>query len=240
MSEEERRKKEQELEEVKSELKEAEANEELYNAMQLSLKAVINGAYGAFANVGFSCSNGDIANSITAMGRDMIQFVARRHEHFWKEEWHNREDLHQLLGINNVEKIPDNEEVVVYGDTDSVSGDTQIRLKKGSLEIKKLFNQELKKSKQLTKTNNGHEMVQCSKKVLVWNEEEGPTYKHPEYIIRHKVRKPKWKLKTDSGKEIFVTGDHSLVVYRDDELHVIQAKQIKEGDKVVSLTKEKD
>jgi intein/homing endonuclease len=33
--------------------------------------------------------------------------------------------------------------------------------------------------------------------------------------MRHKVKKPKFKIKSKSGKEIIVTGDHSCIVFRD-------------------------
>jgi intein/homing endonuclease len=54
-------------------------------------------------------------------------------------------------------------------------------------------------------------------------------------IIRHKVSKPKWKLKTKSGKEIIVTGDHSMVVFRDGEKLVVKPSEILKTDKILCL-----
>ena len=52
--------------------------------------------------------------------------------------------------------------------------------------------------------------------------------------MRHKVSKPKFKITTDSGKEIIVTGDHSCIVFRDGKKLVVKAKDInKETDKII-------
>lgn len=46
------------------------------------------------------------------------------------------------------------------------------------------------------------------------------------YIMRHKVSKSKFKITSESGKEIIVTGDHSCMVIRDGALISIKAKDI--------------
>ena len=52
-------------------------------AMQLALKLVINGTYGAFAHPKFVLSNSHIANAITAMGRDVIQYMLKKIERYF-------------------------------------------------------------------------------------------------------------------------------------------------------------
>ena len=51
--------------------------------MQLALKLVINGSYGAFANPYFVVSNKHIANSITMMGRDVILYMLQKIENYF-------------------------------------------------------------------------------------------------------------------------------------------------------------
>jgi len=71
-----------------------------YNkAMQLALKLVLNGTYGAFANKYFVLSNSKIANSITAMGRNVIQYMLEQIEEYFYFNWHNDTKLHDLLGL---------------------------------------------------------------------------------------------------------------------------------------------
>ena len=54
-------------------------------------------------------------------------------------------------------------------------------------------------------------------------------------IIRHKVTKTKWKLKTKSGKEIIVTNDHSMIVFRNDEKLTIRPSEILKTDKILTV-----
>ena len=57
-------------------------------------------------------------------------------------------------------------------------------------------------------------------------------------LIRHKVSKSQFKIRTKSGKEIIVTGDHSCIVFRNGEKIAIKAKDInKETDKILSIIK---
>ena len=51
--------------------------------------------------------------------------------------------------------------------------------------------------------------------------------------MRHKVTKPKWRLRTKDGKEIIVTNDHSMIVFRDGEKLEIKPNQILPTDKVL-------
>ena len=54
--------------------------------------------------------------------------------------------------------------------------------------------------------------------------------------MRHKVNKHKYKIRTKSGKELIITGDHSIMVIRNNELISVKAKDInKETDKIISI-----
>lgn len=76
-----------------------------YNkAMQLALKLVLNGTYGGFANKYFVLSNAKIANAITAMGRNVIQYMLEKIETYFYTEWHLDKDTHKLLGKEYVAK----------------------------------------------------------------------------------------------------------------------------------------
>jgi len=70
-----------------------------YNkAMQLALKLVLNGTYGAFANKYFVLSNSKIANAITVMGRNTIQYMLEKIEYYFYNIWHTDKEIHDLLG----------------------------------------------------------------------------------------------------------------------------------------------
>jgi hypothetical protein len=92
------------------------------NAMQLALKLVINGAYGAFANKWFCFFNNDLAASITSTCRDLTQLMDKKNAEYWYDLWHKDHRLHEHLGLEkgSVKPIPKDKAVSVYGDTDSI------------------------------------------------------------------------------------------------------------------------
>ena len=55
--------------------------------------------------------------------------------------------------------------------------------------------------------------------------------------MRNKVYKPKWRLKTKDGKEIVVTNDHSMIVFRDGEKLEVKPYEILPSDKVLIIKK---
>jgi len=91
-----------------------------YNALQLALKLVLNGSYGAFATPYFILYNNHVAGTITAEGRELTRTMDKVNEEYWFEQWHLDTDLHKKLFVKNVTKIGRNENVSIYGDTDSI------------------------------------------------------------------------------------------------------------------------
>lgn len=109
------------IKDLKSRIVSAKKDADYYNAMQLALKLVINGEYGAMANAHFPMFCAPVANAITSMGREIVQYMEEVNNEYWSKRWHVDYDLHQHLGINtpepiNIEKDP----VSIYIDTDSL------------------------------------------------------------------------------------------------------------------------
>lgn len=312
--------KKERIKEIKRLLEEKKKLYDYNKAMQLALKLVINGTYGAFANKHFVCSNADIANAITAHGRDVIQYMLNKIENYFYNEWHLDTNAHRLLGVEYIvqsEKgygffdrdlnrtTPDKKELhelletrkitvkdlikidklendkglkvlyeyrvcelktvkpldteasftkegdeewegfvaykgknptICYGDTDSLSSDSLIITKTGDYTIEDLYNKNIKNGS-AGNTLMGHESVNCEDKVLNWDETKKLYYAPVKRIIRHKVTKEKWKLKTKSGKEIIVTNDHSMIVFRDGVKLEIKPKDILKTDKILIINK---
>jgi len=87
---------------LKKEYNQHKADYDYNKAMQLALKLVLNGTYGAFANRYFVLSNAKIANAITAMGRNVIQYMLEEIEEYFYFNWHKDKKLHKLLGLEYV------------------------------------------------------------------------------------------------------------------------------------------
>lgn len=94
--------KREKIAELKRKIEETQADYDRAKAMQLALKLVINGTYGAFAHPKFVLSNSYIANAITAMGRDVIQYMLKKIETYFYKEWHLDIKAHQKLGIEYI------------------------------------------------------------------------------------------------------------------------------------------
>lgn len=90
--------KKERIKELEKQIAQKQAESDYNNAMQLALKLVINGTYGAFANKHFVCSNPDIANAITAHGRDVVQYMNTKIENYFYSQWHEDKKAHKLLG----------------------------------------------------------------------------------------------------------------------------------------------
>ena len=119
------------IEELKTKAVSLKKEVDYYNALQLALKLVLNGSYGAFANQHFILFNNQVAGTSTAQGRDLTRTMSKINQEYWWEQWHLDTELHKRLHIKNVKQIPraedkegnelkGGESVSIYADTDSV------------------------------------------------------------------------------------------------------------------------
>ena len=217
------------IEELKAEIDRLKSIKEEYYNLEQSIKIFINSVYGATASVFFVGYNVNVAEAVTLQGQDIAKFASRCIDDYFMDYWHNDAELHKALGLTYANKINE-QTVTVYMDTDSVHSDSIVHTDKGSIKIEDWYNK--------NKTNGGttlegHESVLTNDKILNWDNE---LYFAPvKRIIRHKVTKPKWKIKTKSGKEIIITNDHSLIVFRNNEKLEIKPQGVIYQDKVLCL-----
>lgn len=200
----------------------------------IGLKLVLNGSYGAFAAAYFVLFNNHVASSITAQGRDLTKTMNRVNEDYWYNQWHLDTLLHNDVCIRNVKQIIETNHVSIYADTDSCFSETLVNTNNGEKTIENWYNENIKNGS-AGETIKGHESVLTNDKILNWSESNKIYYTPVKRIIRHKVSKPKWKLKTKSGKEIIVTNDHSMIVFRDGIKLEIKPSEILKTDKILVI-----
>jgi hypothetical protein len=158
-----------------------------------------------------------------------------------------KEDKKELAGYNilyiryihdfySVQPIDKDKPIIIYGDTDSVHYQTVIKTNEGNYSIEDLYNKNISNGSAGI-TLKGHESVKCQEKVLNYDENKDIYYASVKRIIRHKVSKPKWKLKTKSGEEIIVTNDHSMIVFRDGKKLEVKPSDILKTDKILAIRK---
>ena len=138
------------------------------------------------------------------------------------EVYTNNNNEHNFYGNN-----------ILIHNTDSITGDSIIHTSEGDKTIEQMFNENYNNN--LFHTHKGHELVSTSDKVLNWD--NNLYYGDVKYIMRHKVSKPKWKLRTKDGREIVVTNDHSMIVFRDGEKLEVKPHEILLTDKILIVKK---
>lgn len=204
------------------------------NAMQLALKLVLNGSYGAFANQYFCFFNNDLAASITSTCRDLTRLMDTETANYFYNKWHLDYEVHEHLGLTKgqVKQIPEGAPVSAYGD--SITGDSIITTIYKKYTIEELYDESLELNINLNlDVNFDKEVIKCDKYSLNWTEEKGIYYAKIKNIIRHKVSKKKWKLVTKSGKSIIATNDHSMVVFRNSEKIIVKPEEILDTDNIL-------
>lgn len=136
-----------------------------------------------------------------------------------------------------------NQSLTVAGDTDSVPADTIVYTDEGAVTIGELYDE----CKHLNKHLEFHLNVDpgdskrvvpgANKNVLSYVDHNvSGTYKPIKYVMKHKVfNKDKYKIKTESGKELILTGDHSLMVIRNEELISVPVREVCKSDRVITI-----
>jgi len=133
-------------------------------------------------------------------------------------------------------------EVYIGTDPDSITGDSIVLIRRNEnfyqiITVEKLF-EELKKEIPV-EIKRGHEYLQ-PKELYIPTVDKNLKIKFGKvkYLIRHKVRKPIYRIITETGREIKITGDHSIfqikkISDKKISLQEVKPTQLKEGDEIV-------
>lgn len=223
-------------EELKSKISELTAiKNELKNEEQ-AIKLTMNSIYGAVGNQYFACFNPDVAEAVTLQGQDLIKYSEKIIHRYFHEFWHNDKELHEKLGVKTVKRVV--KPLTVYGDTDSAESSSILVIKNQNY-IEKISFEELFKSQSkiydINTDERGNEFI-IPESIDSLNYLDDITFSPIKKIIRHKVTKPKWKIVSESGKEIIVTNDHSITIFRNGEkIHIKPSEINLETDEILSV-----
>ena len=138
--------------------------------------------------------------------------------------------------------------MTIAGDTDSVEErsllDVSIDGEKSRTTIGDLFLEaKVRNGDHVLMVPNGSEVVPAhGVNVRSYDPElDICVYKPVKYVMRHKVSKERYRITTESGKSVVVTGDHSCMVIRDGKLIDVKARDINANtDKVMIINNKKD
>lgn len=213
-----------ERKELQKKKKEAEdkgdnAEKAYWDKRQLVKKILLNSVYGALLNVGCRFFDKRIGQSTTLTGRSITKHMcAKTNEMF--------------TGLYNHDG-----DCVIY--SDSVTGDTLIDMDDGTqIPIETLYNRLQYKVIQ----ENGKEYaipteMDGSIKVLGFDSYTTEAiYGEINCVIRHKVKKKLYRVTTNTGKQITVTEDHSLIVDRAGFIEEVKPTEIQDGDMIITVS----
>lgn len=237
------------LDELKHLRDDVEALREEFSLIEQAYKVLSNGAYGASANAkGFYFYNLAVAGDITGECRELTKYFWTHLEEFFHETIWDRKDLWQQFGFEldeNKRELCRSLPVSCYSDTDSVVANSIIYIKENNKEnnIRKItisqFEELLKNKYGCVgyKNENGQLMYAVPNCISVLNIKDGkPIWCKIRYLMSHEVNKPLYNIKTESGKSVTVTSDHSCIVIRNGKQIEIKAKDINiKTDKFITL-----
>ena len=136
-----------------------------------------------------------------------------------------------------IQRLSTEFDLPVYVFTDSVPEDEIVAVKtKDGIKIERIG-----KLAEKVMSNRERERVYVDWKVLSLNPFTGRVEWTPiDYLYRHKVKQNILKIKTKGRGIVRVTKGHSLFIWRDDEIKVIKANEIRTGDYLIVVEKLSD
>lgn len=120
--------------------------------------------------------------------------------------------------------------------TDSCASDTVIRTNWGDLPIESLFHSGTQFWNETTEYGIKEYSTHSDMEVASYDTDSGEAYyDNINYIYRHKVSKERWQIEDENGNTVIVTGDHSVMVERDEKLLEIKPRDMVETDVLISI-----
>ena len=193
---------------LKSEISLLEREVERLAALELAIKIVLNGGYGATGSAAFRYYDEAISEGITATGQVAIIYVTNK-----INEFINRE-----VGTEGIDHV-------VISDTDSTTGDTVLTTSLGKISIADLYNRYTDESTELKQNSKDsvRRLIEPVKSASFDGNEV--VYNNINYIMKHRVKKRMYRIKCGDNS-VDITEDHSVIVYRNGNTISIKPKDI--------------
>lgn len=202
-----------------------EGNKDMYkffDKKQLVQKIMLNSLYGVLLLPTFRFYDKENGESVTLTGQTLVQFSA------------NMGNAYYNRIIESGKRI----DYCIYQDTDSVAGDSMVVEKNfGRISINDMYSR-LLSGGSVQETFEGREFVYPDDCELpYYDEADGRIrYGKVKYVERHLIKKKRYLITTSGGKQVVVTGDHSMMVLDSNGLLQMKyASEVSIGDKVITI-----
>ena len=187
------------------------------DALQKAEKILLNSFYGAMLVESFALYNKDFAEAITSTGQVANRYASDR-MNSWLNKIHKTKDIDYISG----------------GDTDSVVGDSIIKTEFQDIRIDDLFDNVSGVIEERNDNTFIKHVTEDVKSLSFNSDTKKPEFKKIKYVMKHKVKKRMFKIKS-KDKEVIVTCDHSIIVERSGKIISIKPMDIKKNDKIIHI-----
>jgi len=193
---------------------------------QTTYKVIANSLYGAVCNEGFRLFHNEMAKTITSTGRELIKLAAYHTNKFLlKMEEEKKIDVDFIPICEDFEEESEKKlSNIIYGD--SVTGNATIQTNQGEWTLSELFDVYYERCRHDPKVYHmdglfGKQYVDVANKgIYVYTvDADGRRVEGKlSTIIKHKTDKRMFKIRSETGKEVIVTEDHSVMIKRGNEI----------------------
>jgi DNA polymerase elongation subunit (family B) len=185
-----------------------------WDKRQLVKKINLNSLYGAVLNPGCRFFDKRIGQSTTLTGRSIVKHMSAKVNEIITGEYDH-------LG-----------KAIIYGDTDSLTGDAKIETSKGLMTIAELYNQ----CDQKDTVGDKHYGFDSDIMVMSYDKSrDEPYFGHINYVYKHSVNKKLYEVEDELGNIVTVTEDHSIMVERQGKLIEVKPQEIQDNDILISI-----
>jgi DNA polymerase elongation subunit (family B) len=181
---------------------------------------ILNSGYGCIGQGNFLFYDVRLVESITYGGKLSI---------LWASQVAN-DTLNRVLKTEN-------EDFVIYNDTDSVGGDSIIRINGDEQSIESFYDSCEEFIKRDEFNRNFVKPVSDTFTLSINPITQELESKQIKYVMKHKVKKKMFKI-TVNGKSVNVTADHSIIVRRNGKIIDVKPTEISRTDELISITTE--
>jgi len=186
-----------------------------WDKRQLVKKINLNSLYGAILNPGCRFFDKRIGQSTTLTGRAIAKHM----------------DAHINEALTG--KYDHTGDTIIYGDTDSLTGDSVIKTNHGDMSIESLF----RRCSSFKKIDDKEYGFDAQLKVMSYSTtDDAEYYSNINYIYRHKVQKAQWKVEDEHGNVVCITNDHSIMVERNGILIECKPAELLATDMLITVT----
>jgi DNA polymerase elongation subunit (family B) len=212
---------------------EAQRQVDHYDLLQITKKYSMNSLYGALLNKFFRYGDERMGASVTSSGRAITTYMIETIGYLLTGE---KVPLNKHTTLNKDGKYENEYTIdnpaIIYSDTDSLIGETEVKTNYGTLRLDALFHACPIK----TVKENGKQFGEGlpGLKALTLSENNAK-YMNVRSVYRHKVSKARWRVTLEDGKTVEVTNDHSIMVEREGKLIEVKASEILQSDIFISI-----